>query len=116
MSIYGHNLTNLEKCIINNLICIVIIVLLIIFDIIIFQVEGIGKKFLPAGYDRSIADKWYKTGDKEGFDYARRLIKQEGLLCGKDSKQSYNSVTCVLKSIPTETLELCREIVIFLTC
>ncbi len=62
--------------------------MLIIFDIIIFQVEGIGKKFLPAGYDRSIADKWYKTGDKEGFDYARRLIKQEGLLCGKDSKQS----------------------------
>ena len=46
------------------------------------QVEGIGKKFLPAGYDRSITDKWYKTGDQEGFDYARKLIRQEGLLCG----------------------------------
>ena len=28
-------------------------------------------------------DKWYKCEDKESFLYARRLIKEEGLLCGE---------------------------------
>ena len=47
------------------------------------QVEGIGKKFIPTGLDRSVVDKWYKTNDKEGFVYARKLVKEEALLCGK---------------------------------
>ena len=33
--------------------------------------------------DRSVVDKWYKCEDKESFLYARRLIKEEGLLCGE---------------------------------
>lgn len=33
--------------------------------------------------DRSVVDKWYKVGDKEAFTFARRLIREEGLLCGK---------------------------------
>ena len=28
-------------------------------------------------------DKWVKTNDKDTFQMARRLIKEEGLLCGK---------------------------------
>ena len=33
--------------------------------------------------DRTITDKWYKMHDKDGFLYARKLINEEGLLCGK---------------------------------
>lgn len=50
-----------------------------------YLVEGIGKKFLPAGMDRTITDKWYKMHDKDGFLYARKLINDEGLLCGGSS-------------------------------
>lgn len=32
--------------------------------------------------DRGVVDKWFKVGDKEAFSFARRLIKEEGLLCG----------------------------------
>jgi cystathionine beta-synthase len=32
--------------------------------------------------DRSVVDKWYKVGDKEAFLMARRMIREEGLLCG----------------------------------
>ena len=28
-------------------------------------------------------DKWYKSADKESFLMSRKLIKEEGLLCGK---------------------------------
>lgn len=47
------------------------------------QVEGIGYDFLPTVLDRTVVDKWYKSNDKESFTYARRLIADEGLLCGE---------------------------------
>ncbi|KAK6543815.1 cystathionine beta-synthase [Orbilia ellipsospora] len=50
-----------------------------------YKVEGIGYDFIPDVLDRSLVDKWYKTGDKESFMFARRLIKEEGLLVGGSS-------------------------------
>jgi len=50
-----------------------------------YKVEGIGYDFIPDVLDRSVVDKWYKSDDKESFVMARRLIKEEGLLCGGSS-------------------------------
>ncbi|MBT4761621.1 MAG: pyridoxal-phosphate dependent enzyme [Bdellovibrionaceae bacterium] len=50
-----------------------------------YQVEGIGYDFIPDVLDRSIIDRWVKTKDKESFELAKRLIKEEGLLCGGSS-------------------------------
>ena len=42
-------------------------------------------------FDQSVVDEWYKSGDEESFYYARRLIKEEGLLCG----QSLSGCVCL---------------------
>jgi cystathionine beta-synthase len=50
-----------------------------------YLVEGIGYDFIPTVLDRSVCDMWVKTGDSESFIMARRLIREEGLLCGGSS-------------------------------
>ena len=50
-----------------------------------YKVEGIGYDFVPQVLDRGVVDEWVKTDDRESFTMARRLIKEEGLLCGGSS-------------------------------
>ncbi|EMD94085.1 hypothetical protein COCC4DRAFT_38349 [Bipolaris maydis ATCC 48331] len=50
-----------------------------------YKVEGIGYDFIPDVLEQKIVDKWYKTDDRTSFQYARRLIAEEGILCGGSS-------------------------------
>jgi len=57
-------------------------------EVTYYDVEGTGYDFIPTVLDRSVVDKWVKSRDKESFTMARRLIKEEGLLCGGSSGAS----------------------------
>ena len=50
-----------------------------------YHVEGIGYDFFPDVLDNSLVDQYVKVDDQNSFDVARRLIKEEGLLCGGSS-------------------------------
>ncbi len=50
-----------------------------------YLVEGIGYDFFPDVLDNSLIDEYVKTEDEESFLMARRLIREEGLLCGGSS-------------------------------
>lgn len=47
-----------------------------------YKVEGIGYDFVPDVLNRSLVTRWVKTTDRESFILARRMIREEGLLCG----------------------------------
>ncbi|KAM5475627.1 cystathionine beta-synthase [Microsporum audouinii] len=62
-----------------------------------YKVEGIGYDFIPDVLDRSIVDKWYKTGDMESFKYSRQLIADEGLLVGGSSGSAIDGLVQAVK-------------------
>jgi len=50
-----------------------------------YKVEGIGYDFMPEVLDTSLIDIWLKSEDHQSFLMARRLIRQEAMLCGGSS-------------------------------
>jgi len=54
-------------------------------DVTFYEVEGIGYDFVPTVLDRTLVDRWYKSSDKSSLKYSRKLIKEEGMLCGASS-------------------------------
>ena len=51
-------------------------------DVEPYLIVGIGYDFFPDVLDNNLVDEYVKTEDEESFIMARRLIKEEGLLCG----------------------------------
>ena len=45
-------------------------------------IQGIGAGFIPDVLDLSLIDRVETVDDREAFDYARRLTREEGILCG----------------------------------
>lgn len=54
-------------------------------DVKPYLVEGIGYDFFPDVLNNTLIDAYVKTNDKDAFDTARRLIREEGLLVGGSS-------------------------------
>eukprot|EP00977_Amphora_coffeiformis_P015696 scaffold4674_cov188-Amphora_coffeaeformis.AAC.7 len=55
--------------------------------------------FIPDVLDRSLVDKWYKSNDTESLVMMRRLIRDEGLLCGGSSGAAVAAALEAAKSL-----------------
>ncbi len=49
------------------------------------KIQGIGAGFIPGNLDLALIDAVEVVTNEEAFDYARRLAREEGLLCGISS-------------------------------
>lgn len=64
-----------------------------------YMVEGIGYDFVPQALDHTLVDRWIKTNDRDSFSVARRLIAEEGLLCGGSSGAAVHAALEVAKEL-----------------
>ena len=64
-----------------------------------YDVEGIGYDFFPDVLDNSLVDRYIKTNDRDSFNMARRLIREEGLLCGGSCGAAVSAALIAAKSL-----------------
>ncbi|SAM00350.1 hypothetical protein [Absidia glauca] len=50
-----------------------------------WRLEDIGNTVVPSSLDRSAVDSWIQVSDMEAYSTARRLIRDQGILCGPSS-------------------------------
>jgi cystathionine beta-synthase len=74
-----------------------------------WKVEGIGEDFIPANLNRQVIDEFIRVSDKESFNMARRLAKEEGIFAGGSSGTALAAAIKYAKRL-TEV----KKIVVFL--
>lgn len=75
------------------------------------KIQGIGANFIPETYDASVVDEVIDVENEAAFETARRLAKEEGILCGISSgaamyaalelsRQPENKGKCIVVILP----------------
>lgn len=60
-----------------------------------YKVEGIGEDFIPGNIDMKLVDEIVRVSDKESFQMARRMAREEGLLVGGSCGTAMTAATKV---------------------
>ncbi len=47
-----------------------------------YLTEGVGEDFMPGTFDPAVVDRWVRVSDRDAFEMARRLTREEGILAG----------------------------------
>lgn len=65
----------------------------------VYQVEGIGEDIKCDAMDFTVVDDMRQVTDKQSFDMARKLLREEGLFCGGSSGSIIHAAIDVAKEI-----------------
>ncbi len=70
----------------------------------VYGVEGIGEDIKCEAMDFSVVDDMRQVNDKQSFDMARRLVREEGLFCGGSSGSIVHAAVDVAQEIGTDKI------------
>lgn len=65
-----------------------------------YRVEGIGEDFMPSTLDLHVVDEVITVSDREAFLMARRLAREEGILCGGSAGAAVYAALKVARELP----------------
>jgi cystathionine beta-synthase len=69
-----------------------------------YKVEGIGEDFIPSTLDLSLVDEVIQVSDAEAFQWARRLVREEGIFSGGSSGAALAAAIRVARDLGPERL------------
>jgi cystathionine beta-synthase len=69
-----------------------------------YKVEGIGEDFIPSVYDFSLIDEVISVNDHDSLNLARRLAREEAILCGGSAGTALAAALQVAKSMEQDQL------------
>ncbi|MBV9216369.1 MAG: pyridoxal-phosphate dependent enzyme [Acidobacteria bacterium] len=75
-----------------------------------YLVEGIGQSLPVSNANMSVIDEILNVTDRESFDYARQLSRQEGIFCGGSTGTNFAAALKVAKEAAEESC------VVFIVC
>lgn len=78
-----------------------------------YKVEGIGYDFIPRTCARECVDYWVKTEDVTSLTYARRLVRNEGLLVGGSAGSVVQAAVKFIKEKGWEKDKTKRIVLVF---
>ncbi len=65
-----------------------------------YLVEGIGEDFWPSTYDPSLVDEYVTVSDRDSFQTARRIAREEGMLVGGSGGTAVFAAIQVARRLP----------------
>lgn len=69
-----------------------------------YKVEGIGEDYLVKAVDFSVIDDIVQVNDAESFRAARRLVREEGVLCGGSSGSALAATLKIAQRFPGKNI------------
>jgi cysteine synthase len=63
------------------------------------KVEGIGVSFIPANFDRSVADRVMRVTDEDAFTTVCRLAREEGVLAGSSAGANVFAAVAIAREL-----------------
>jgi len=66
-----------------------------------YKVEGIGEDFIPRTFTRQVVDEMVRVSDRESFNTARRLAREEGILAGGSSGTALAAALTYARRLPS---------------
>jgi cystathionine beta-synthase len=69
-----------------------------------YKVEGIGEDFIPSTLDLQLVNQVVQVDDAESFLWARRMVREEGILCGGSSGAALAGAVKYATDLPADRL------------